>query len=63
MTAVLLLHAAVAAVAPLLFARMGRSAFYLLAAVPFAGFAVSIEPGRTAPASPTRVVASGQVGT
>jgi Anti-sigma-K factor rskA len=33
------------------------------AAVPFAGFAVSIEPGRTAPASPTRVVASGQVGT
>ena len=31
-------------------------------AVPFAGFAVSIEPGRTAPASPTRVVASGQVG-
>ncbi|MFI7582690.1 Na+/H+ antiporter subunit A [Kocuria sp. M1N1S27] len=38
MTAVLLLHAVVAAVAPLLFARMGRSAFYLLAAVPFAGF-------------------------
>jgi hypothetical protein len=33
------------------------------AAVPFAGFAVSIEPGRTAPATPTRVVASGQVGT
>lgn len=31
-------------------------------AVPYAGFAVSIEPGRTAPASPTRVVASGQVG-
>ncbi len=31
-------------------------------AVPFAGFAVSLEPGRTAPASPTRVVASGQVG-
>ncbi|MGX5357031.1 Na+/H+ antiporter subunit A [Kocuria sp. KH4] len=38
MTAVLLLHAVVAAVAPLLFARMGRSAFYLLAAVPLAGF-------------------------
>ncbi|MDD7920684.1 anti-sigma factor domain-containing protein [Actinomycetospora callitridis] len=33
------------------------------AAVPLAGFAVSIEPGRTAPATPTRVVASGQVGT
>lgn len=31
-------------------------------AVPYAGFAVSLEPGRTAPASPTRVVASGQVG-
>jgi len=31
-------------------------------AAPFAGFAVSLEPGRTAPASPTRVVASGQVG-
>lgn len=27
----------------------------------FAGFAISIEPGRVAPASPTRVVASGQV--
>ncbi|GAA4778653.1 hypothetical protein GCM10023200_09590 [Actinomycetospora chlora] len=31
-------------------------------AVPYVGFAVSLEPGRTAPASPTRVVASGQVG-
>ncbi|PVZ14144.1 anti-sigma factor domain-containing protein [Actinomycetospora cinnamomea] len=31
-------------------------------APPFAGFALSLEPGRTAPASPTRVVASGQVG-
>jgi hypothetical protein len=31
-------------------------------AAPYAGFAVSLEPGRTAPASPTRVVASGQVG-
>lgn len=31
-------------------------------AVPYAGFAVSIEPGRAAPASPTRIVASGQVG-
>ena len=31
-------------------------------AAPYAGFAVSIEPGRTVPASPTRVVASGQVG-
>jgi hypothetical protein len=31
-------------------------------AAPYAGFAVSIEPGRTAPASPTRVVASGEVG-
>ena len=31
-------------------------------AAPYAGFAVSIEPGRTAPASPTRIVASGQVG-
>ncbi|KLU08779.1 Na+/H+ antiporter subunit A [Kocuria sp. SM24M-10] len=38
MTVVLLLHAVVATVAPLLFARMGRSAFYLLAAVPLAGF-------------------------
>lgn len=27
-----------------------------------AGFAVSLEPGRVAPASPTRIVASGQVG-
>lgn len=31
-------------------------------AVPYAGFAVSLEPGRTAPATPTEVVASGQVG-
>jgi hypothetical protein len=31
-------------------------------AVPYAGFAVSREPGRTAPASPTTIVASGQVG-
>lgn len=31
-------------------------------AVPYAGFAVSLEPGRTAPASPTTIVASGQVG-
>ncbi|WP_433787552.1 anti-sigma factor domain-containing protein [Actinomycetospora sp. CA-101289] len=31
-------------------------------AAPLAGYAVSLEPGRTAPASPTRVVASGQVG-
>ncbi|MFF0943814.1 Na+/H+ antiporter subunit A [Kocuria sp. CPCC 205300] len=38
MTAVLLLHAVTAVVAPLLFARMGRSAFYVLAAVPFTGF-------------------------
>lgn len=29
---------------------------------PYEGFAVSLEPGRTAPASPTLVVASGQVG-
>jgi hypothetical protein len=31
-------------------------------AVPYVGFAVSLEPGRTAPASPTQIVASGQVG-
>lgn len=31
-------------------------------ASPYAGFAVSLEPGRTAPASPTEIVASGQVG-
>ncbi|MEJ2886934.1 anti-sigma factor domain-containing protein [Actinomycetospora aeridis] len=31
-------------------------------AVPFAAFAVSLEPGRAAPASPTTIVASGQVG-
>jgi len=29
---------------------------------PFAGYALSLEPGRVAPASPTDVVASGQVG-
>ena len=38
MIVVLLLHAVTAVVAPLLFARMGRSAFYVLAAVPAAGF-------------------------
>ena len=32
-------------------------------AAPWAGYAVSLEPGRVAPASPTDVVASGQVGT
>ncbi|MFI7482578.1 Na+/H+ antiporter subunit A [Kocuria sp. M1R5S2] len=37
MLAVLLLHAATAVVAPVLFARMGRNAFYVLAAVPLAG--------------------------
>jgi len=30
------------------------------AAGPFAGFAVSLEPGHTVPATPTQVVASGQ---
>jgi hypothetical protein len=30
-------------------------------APPFLGYAISIEPGRTAPAAPTTVVASGQV--
>ncbi len=37
MTAVLLLHAVMAAVAPLIFDRLGRAAFYVLAAVPLAG--------------------------
>jgi len=31
-------------------------------ATPYGAYAVSLEPGRTAPASPTEVVASGQVG-
>ncbi len=31
-------------------------------APPYGAFAVSLEPGRTAPASPTEIVASGQVG-
>lgn len=37
MTVVLLLHAVAATVSPLLFPRLGRSAFYVLAAVPLAG--------------------------
>lgn len=39
-----------------------RSVPSTAAADPVAGYAVSLEPGRTAPAAPTRIVASGQVG-
>lgn len=38
MLAVLIAHAAIALLAPLLFARFGRSAFYVIAAVPAASF-------------------------
>lgn len=49
MLAVLIAHAAAALLAPLLFSRMGRSAFYALAAVPAASFVwVLLQGGRAA---------------
>ena len=42
MLAVLIAHAAIALLAPLLFTRFGRSAFYVIAAVPAASFILSL---------------------